>query len=268
MRKRRDRHAAIGITGSMNQGLDRMRRDHHDGPCAGRALGHAKPGAAPVPTLALALRTTRAHGPGREGPLPLRLPFPTAEIPALASGYRLDAKEQAAFAAGARIRNGACTRENLAPILTWKVSDRGRSRPQRNSDEEVADALRTALLAATPRVAVSVLTGLSGVAVPVASAILAAIRPEHYTVIDPRGLKALGCGPLAIGAKPSLPLDLYLHYLAFCRDLARRCGVTLRTLERALWEWARLSDDAWMNPRRSGLRLDLEMLAPEILAAG
>jgi hypothetical protein len=106
------------------------------------------------------------------------LQFSPSEIPGLAAGYRIDVKEQAAFAAGARIRNGGCTRENLAPILTWKVSDRGRSRQQRNSDEEVADALRTALLATTPRVAVSVLTGLSGVAVPVASAIPAVIRPD------------------------------------------------------------------------------------------
>ncbi|KQP40048.1 hypothetical protein ASF49_21320 [Methylobacterium sp. Leaf104] len=197
----------------------------------------------------------RAAGPGCGAAPPLHLPFPPSEIARLASGYRLDAKERAACAAGARIRNGACTRENLAPILTWKVSDRGRSRPQRNSDEEVADALRIALLAATPRVAVSVLTGLSGVAVPVASAILAAIRPEHYTVIDPRGLKALGCGPLQIGAKASLPLDLYLHYLGFCRDIALRCGVTLQILERALWEWARLSDDGWMPPPRPAARV-------------
>ncbi|WP_156647987.1 hypothetical protein [Methylobacterium sp. Leaf88] len=195
--------------------------------------------------MALALRATRAVGrsrPERDAARPLRLQFSPLEIPRLAAAYRIDAKERAALAAGARIRHGACTRENLAPILTWKVSDRGRSRQQRNSDEEVADALRTALLATTPRVAVSVLTGLSGVAVPVASAILAAIRPDHYAVIDPRGLKALGCGPLEIGAKASLPLDLYLRYLAFCRDLSGSFGVTLQDLDRALWEWAMAAD--------------------------
>ena len=195
--------------------------------------------------MALALRATRAFGPSRperDAALPLRLQFSPSDIPRLAAGYRIDAKERAAFAAGARIRSGACTRENLAPILTWKVSDRGRTRQLRNSDEEVADALRTALLATTPRVAVSVLTGLSGVAVPVASAILAVIRPDRYSVIDPRGLKALGCGPLEIGAKASLPLDLYLHYLAFCRELSRNCGVSLQDLDRALWEWAMAVD--------------------------
>ncbi|WP_103712399.1 hypothetical protein [Methylobacterium sp. V23] len=195
--------------------------------------------------MAPTLRATHAFEPSRlarDAAFPLRLQFSPSEIPGLAAGYRIDVKEQAAFAAGTRIRNGGCTRENLAPILTWKVSDRGRSRQQRNSDEEVADALRTALLATTPRVAVSVLTGLSGVAVPVASAILAVIRPDQYAVIDPRGLKALGWGPLEIGAKASLPLDLYLHYLAFCRDLSRSCGITLQDLDRALWEWTKVAD--------------------------
>lgn len=195
----------------------------------------------------------------RDAALPLVLQFPASEIPRLAAAYRLDARERAAFAAGARIRDGDFSRDNLAPILTWKVNDRGRSRPLRNSDAEVADALRTALLAATPRAAVAVLVGLSGVAVPVASAILAAVRPEHYSVLDHRGLGALGCGPRDIGARASMPLDLYLAYLGFCRDLAAACRLPLHDLDRAFWQWSkalddRARDDAAAGPFVPGLR--------------
>jgi hypothetical protein len=190
----------------------------------------------------------------RDMELPLHLQFPVSDIALLAAAYRLDDKEHAALAAGARIRAGACSRDNLAPILTWKVSDRGRSRPLRNSDEEVADALRTALLASTPRAAVAVLIGLSGVAVPIASAILAAIKPEQYGVLDNRGLRALGCGPLEIGPRQSMPLDLYLNYLQYCRRMASDCQVSLHTLERAFWQWANSCDRLSGNtlfPRRS-----------------
>lgn len=180
----------------------------------------------------------------RDAALSLDLQFPASEIPRLAGAYRLDARERAAFAAGALIRAGDFSRDQLAPILTWKVNDRGRSRPSRNSDEEVADALRTALLATTPRAAVAVLVGLSGVAVPVASAILATIRPEHYSVLDPRGFRALGCGPLDIGARASMPLDLYLAYLGYCRDLACANRVPLHDLDRAFWQWSKARDEA------------------------
>jgi hypothetical protein len=74
--------------------------------------------------------------------------------------------------------------------------------------------------------------GLQGVQVPVASAILTAIDPERYTVIDFRALEALGCD------SKDRSVNFYLAYLKTCRQLASKHGVTLRNLDRALWQWS------------------------------
>jgi hypothetical protein len=101
-----------------------------------------------------------------------------------------------------------------------------------NTDEEVEDALRTAVEAKTERTAISVLIGLYGVEIPVASAVLTAIAPNRYTIIDYRALEALG------ETRTWHTIDSYLAYLGCCRKLACENGVTLRELDRALWQWS------------------------------
>lgn len=128
-----------------------------------------------------------------------QLQFSPSEIKSLSSNYKLDQEEHAAFDAGARILSGDFNRKNLDPIFRWKVRDRGKSRPLLNTDEELSDALQLAVLAKTPRAAISVLTGLSGVAVPVASAIMTAIKPEYYTIIDFRALEVLPRAMVLLG---------------------------------------------------------------------
>jgi hypothetical protein len=61
-----------------------------------------------------------------------------------------------------------------------------------HTDLEIADALDLAMAARTDPAAVAVLTGLAGVDVPVASAILTAVDPQRFTIIDFRALWSLG----------------------------------------------------------------------------
>ena len=82
------------------------------------------------------------------------------------------------FEVGAAILKGDYSRKNLDALFTWKTRGRGRSRIAVNTDAEVEDALKLAVAASTPRAAIAVLTGLSGCAVPVASAIMTCVRPE------------------------------------------------------------------------------------------
>jgi thermostable 8-oxoguanine DNA glycosylase len=104
----------------------------------------------------------------------------------------------------------------------------------KNTDEEIADALRLAVSAKTERGAMASLMGLEGVNVAVASAVMTAIRPRRYTVIDFRALHSLG-----VENRNGLSLGFYLEYLEFCRSLAKEQGVTLRELDRALWRWSK-----------------------------
>jgi hypothetical protein len=157
------------------------------------------------------------------------------------SGEKERKLEKAAFEAGESIRNGEHTLVNLEAIARWK-SERIVHYLIANSSEKIRKALA---VAANPEssteAAMKALLDLQGVDIPVASAILAAIFPERYTVLDFRILEALG--------HARHDVHFYEEYLDFCKRLADSnivkpqggapAATPLRTLERALGEWSR-----------------------------
>ncbi len=159
------------------------------------------------------------------------LRFSARLIPGLPAANADDDRE--AFEAGRRIAAGSRARTDLLAIFEWKTRGRGRSRPARNNDAEIADALDLALAARTDRAAVAVLTGLSGVHVPVASAVMTAIHPHRFTILDFRALWSLGI------ERATYSVGFYLEYLAACRRIAAAAGSDLRTLDKALWQNSR-----------------------------
>jgi hypothetical protein len=157
------------------------------------------------------------------------------------AGEREQKLEKAAFEAGESIRNGDFTLANLEAIVRWK-SERVVHYLIGNSNEKIRRVLEVATEPeATTETAVKALLELHGVDIPVASAILAAIYPERYTVLDFRALEALG--------HARHDVRFYEEYLAFCKRLAESnivqpqgdlpAPTPLRTLERALWQWTR-----------------------------
>lgn len=176
-----------------------------------------------------------------------QLQAPETELQQLADEYwqKAGEKEQAleknAFDAGEAIRNGDYSLANVEAIVRWK-SGRAVQYLIGNSNEKIK---RVLAVAADPETstdaAVTVLLELHGVDLPVASAILAAIFPERYTVLDFRTLEALG--------HSRHDVHFYEEYLSFCKRLVESNivkpqsdlpGATpLRALDRALWEWTR-----------------------------
>jgi hypothetical protein len=159
-----------------------------------------------------------------------KLQFPASEIEALASrfGYADDAR---LLAVGARARaRGHYTREEFIEVCGWTTS---RSRPKiaTNTESAVIDATRRALAAAGEEERMSALLELEGVGVPTASTILYVAFPDDYPILDVRALESLAVKP-----RSQYPVSFWLEYLFFCRDLARRCGVSIRTLDKALWQ--------------------------------
>lgn len=147
--------------------------------------------------------------------------------------------ERAAFEAGTAIRNGDLSLVNLEIIVRWK-SERVVHYLIGNSEHKIRQALAVAASpAATTRDAIEALTGLRGIDITVASAILSAIHPDRYAVLDVRALQALG--------HARHDVRFYEEYLGFLHDLAEAGSVhpqaglpgptTLHALERALWEW-------------------------------
>ena len=157
------------------------------------------------------------------------------------AGEREQQLEKAAFEAGEAIRNGDYTLANLEAIVRWK-SERVVQYLIANSTEKIRRALA---VAASPDSstggAVKALLELHGVDISIASAILAAIFPERYTVLDYRSLEALG--------HARHDVHFYEEYLAFCKRLAESeivkpqsdlpAPTPLRALDRALWEWSK-----------------------------
>jgi len=161
------------------------------------------------------------------------LQFPIAEIQKWAERYPGD--DEDVYKIGRKIRAGDHSRVNLEGIVRWK-SPRRAALISKNTDAEIADALRLAGAATEPRSAFAVLMGLSGVGTPVASAILMAIDPLRYTLIDWRALEALGA--------PELDANLHCYiklYLPECKRLAKEGAVSLRTLDHALWSWSKFN---------------------------
>jgi len=149
--------------------------------------------------------------------------------------------EKAAFEAGEAIRNGDFSLANLEAIVRWK-SERAVQVLICNSNEKIRQVLAVAAAPeSSTEAAVKALLELHGVDIAVASAVLAAIFPERYTVLDYRTLEALG--------HARHDVRFYEEYLAFCKRLAESnivrpqselpAPTPLRTLDRALWEWSR-----------------------------
>lgn len=161
------------------------------------------------------------------------LQFHPSEITALAARYGPE-QDCEAFQAGRNIAGGNYSRDNLKVIVRWK-SPRKIAFIDDNTDVELSRALKFATDARTSeKSAIDVLDRLHGVGVPIASAILTTVNPEKYTIIDFRALESLG-----VTKWPTDSVDYYISYLLTCRQLARKHGVPLRTLDRALWQWSK-----------------------------
>ncbi|HUJ33820.1 MAG TPA: hypothetical protein VLW51_01330 [Solirubrobacteraceae bacterium] len=118
-------------------------------------------------------------------------------------------------------------------MCAWKTV---RSRPKvaANPEAAVVDATGRALAAGDEATRIAALLELEGVGVPTASALLYFAFPEDYPILDVRALESLGVGP-----RSTYPVSFWLEYLAACRELARSAGVSLRTLDKALWQYSK-----------------------------
>lgn len=96
------------------------------------------------------------------------------------------------------------------------------------------------------------MTRLHGVGYPTASVLLHFVSPDLYPIIDYRALWSLG-----EEAPPrSYSFDFWWWYVDCCRSLAGEAGVTMRTLDRALWQYSKENQPSTRSAARAegGLR--------------
>jgi hypothetical protein len=109
----------------------------------------------------------------------------------------------------------------------------------RDGTPGTGDLISSALAAEDDFHALALMAGPRGIyrfGPAMSSAVLAACRPARFTIADVRALaslRALGLVPAA--GPPTFRVGDWLPYLGACRELAARCGASLRFVDRALW---------------------------------
>jgi hypothetical protein len=140
----------------------------------------------------------------------------------------------------ARLRHvkgrGSFTRTEFLSMCRWK-SPRAIRRCERNSAAAVRRVSRAVFATRSERRRLELLTELSGVSVPTASAILTLVDPRRYGVLDIRAwqlLFELGTVRRKPAGRGFAPRD-WLDYLGELRRHARRLGVPARAVELTLF---------------------------------
>jgi hypothetical protein len=170
----------------------------------------------------------------RSLPVSFALAFDPAEILPLAARFGDSGDAAAEVVGAAAARRGHYTRAEFLALCEWK-SPRSRPLVAANRPAAVRAATRVALAAAAGEPErIESLLALRGVGMPTASVLLHFAMPDRYPILDVRAIESLG-----VTARAGYPVAFWLGYLDACRALAARHGVTLRTLDKALWQYSK-----------------------------
>ena len=134
-------------------------------------------------------------------------------------------------------RRGYLYKSELVAVCKWK-SSRALPLVQKNHGNTVIAITRRALNARNEEEKMAELISLSGVGVPMASAILAAMNPQRYGVIDIRvwqvlyRFRVVRCTSTGIG----LRVRHWATYLEALRAWSSAYGLSARAVEQAIFK--------------------------------
>lgn len=128
---------------------------------------------------------------------------------------------------------GHLTRAEFLEICAWKTP---RSKPlcARNSEHAVRTLTRAAFATKDEALKMDLLRQLHGVEWPTASTILHMCDVRPYPILDVRAVWSLGHSK-----PPRYTMEFWLAYVAYTRGLAERSGLPIRTVDQALWQYAK-----------------------------
>jgi hypothetical protein len=165
----------------------------------------------------------------------LTLRFPEGEIPHWASRYPVEDDYKVELILSPQVRRrGYFLQSEFREICFWKTP---RSKPfvESNSEEFILEVTKTSLSTPSERLRIEVLNLLDGIKWPTASVLLHFGHTAPYPILDFRALWSLG-----IDVPPvDYDFNFWWEFTKFCRQLAGRAGVTMRNLDRALWQYSK-----------------------------
>lgn len=139
---------------------------------------------------------------------------------------------------------GHYTRSEFLIVCRWKTPRSG-PRVASNSAALVRTATRRAFVTEELAEQIGHLLALVGVGLPTASVLLHFAFPEALPILDVRALESLG-----FHGGASYTPSFWADYVTACRELAAANRVSLRTLDKALWQYSKERDE-FTSRRRS-----------------
>ena len=118
-------------------------------------------------------------------------------------------------------------------MAEWKTP-RSRPRCEANDADYVEEVTRAAFGSKNERFKIDALRLLSGVEWPTASVLLHFCDEGRYPILDVRALWSLG-----IRKAPSYGFAFWREYTNFLRGVSSDATVSMRTLDRALWQYSK-----------------------------
>jgi len=130
---------------------------------------------------------------------------------------------------------GYLTLKELKEFVTWKTRNRATWCCEYNDEDFVEEVSRVSLSTTNEQLRIEALTLLHGVDYPVASSILHLVFGNDHPIQDVRALESLDMKR----RKGERKFEFWTRYRTRCLEIADQCGVDMRTLDRALWQYSK-----------------------------
>jgi hypothetical protein len=127
------------------------------------------------------------------------------------------------------------TKEVLIKVADWKAP-RAKGYVDKNDPYYVEEVTRVSFTTKNEKLKLEVLTLLDGVYIRMASTVLHYCFPDLYSVMDWRAWESLR-KLHKISGRIENAYGCYKRYNDVCQEIAKQFHVSLRILDKALWQW-------------------------------
>jgi hypothetical protein len=167
--------------------------------------------------------------------LKFKLRFPRTEVAKWAARYDFSNGDAVPLALAPSVQKRAyLKRAEFLALGKWKTP-RTQKALRANSEDFIKAVTSTSLSSRDERLRIEVLILLSGVQWPTASVVLHFCARDPYPILDYRALWSLSCDV----PKQGYNFDHWWSYCEFTRRIASQCSVSMRVLDRALWQYSK-----------------------------
>ena len=165
----------------------------------------------------------------------MRLRIPQNQIEDYAAKYSYPKEETEMIGMRETVETaGHLTKTQLQLLAKWK-SPRSAGRIENNTEGYIREITSFALSTSDERARIEALTLLDGVLWPTASVVLHLFHDQKYPILDYRALWSV-----STEVPTQYSFQLWGEYVHFCRTVATKSGVSMRVLDRALWQYSKL----------------------------